>query len=45
VTKGAGRMERELQTEVRESLSLLLWTAVSTGFVLGLGLLAASVLG
>lgn len=38
-------MERELQTEVRESLSLLVWTVVSTAFVLGMGLLAASVLG
>jgi hypothetical protein len=45
MTDGARPMERELQTEVRESLSLLLWTAVSTTFVLGLGLLAASVLG
>ena len=45
MTEGAGGMERELQAEVRESLSLLLWTAVSTGFVLGIGLLAASVLG
>ena len=45
MTERAGPMERELQTEVRESLSLLLWTALSTAFVLGIGLLAASVLG
>ena len=45
MTEGAGKMERELQAEVRESLSLLLWTAVSTASVLGIGLLVASVLG
>ena len=45
MTQKAGDMERKLQAEVRESLSLLLWTAVSTAFVLGMGLLAASVLG
>jgi len=38
-------MERELRTEVRESLTLFAWTAVSTAFVLGIGLLAATVLG
>ena len=38
-------MERDLNVEVRESLWLLVWTAVSTGLVLGVGLLAASVFG
>ncbi len=35
-------MERELNVEVRQSLWLLGFTAASTIFVLGLGLIAAS---